>query len=221
MKTENVDLMKMARQSLEGKWSLAIGGAVVYFLILALIQAIPKIGPLASLFITGPLMGGIAVFYLSISRKREAEIEQLFQGFNNFGTFLGVYWLMILYIFLWTLLLIVPGIIAALSYAMTFYIIADDDSIGISEALKKSRKMMDGNKWKYFCLGWRFFGWAILSVLSFGIGFLWLIPYMQVSFAKFYDDLRREQQQPVNETEEKKEAEPAIETPKQETSEND
>ena len=88
------------------------------------------------------------------------------------------------------LLLIIPGIIAALSYSMTFYILADDNSIGAMDAIKKSKKMMDGYKWKYFCLGLRLLGWALLCVLTLGIGFLWLIPYAQVSVAKFYDDVK-------------------------------
>lgn len=70
---------------------------------------------------------------------------------------------------------------------MTFFIIAENDSIGPLEAVTKSKEMMDGNKWKLFCLGWRFFGWALLCILTLGIGFLWLMPYMVVSYAKFYD----------------------------------
>jgi uncharacterized membrane protein len=97
---------------------------------------------------------------------------------------------MILFILLWTLLLIIPGIIAAISYSMTFYILADDNSIGAMDAIDKSKKMMDGYKWKYFCLGLRFLGWALLCILTLGIGFLWLMPYMQVSMAKFYDDVK-------------------------------
>lgn len=192
MKNENVALMKMARQSLEGKWSLAMGGFAVYFLFFALLQSIPKVGPIVWMFIAGPLEGGLAIFFLAISRKQEPKIEQLFQGFDNFGTLLGAYWLKILYVLLWSLLLIVPGIIASLSYSMTFFIIADDTSIGISEALRKSKAMMHGKKWKLFCFHWRFFGWFLLSLLLAGIGFLWLFPYMQVGLAKFYEDLRDE-----------------------------
>lgn len=101
---------------------------------------------------------------------------------------------MILFIVLWSFLLIIPGIIAAYGYSLIFFILADEPSIGISEALKKSKAMMRGYKWKYFCLSFRFFGWVILSILSCGIGFLWLAPYMQVSFAKFYEDLKAGQQ---------------------------
>jgi uncharacterized membrane protein len=190
MKTENVVLMQMAKKSLKGKWGLAIGTFVVYMLVAAILQIIPIIGPIASLIISGPLALGLAIFSLSISRNQNAKLEQIFQGFSNFGTALGAYLLMILFIILWTLLLIIPGIIAAISYSMTFYILADDNSIGAMDAIDKSKKMMDGYKWKYFCLGLRFLGWALLCILTLGIGFLWLMPYMQVSMAKFYDDVK-------------------------------
>lgn len=193
MKTENVVLMQMARESLKGKWGLAVGTFFVYMLMIAAIQVMADFYPitsLLSLIISGPMAVGIAIFSMNISRNQDARLEQIFQGFNNFGTSLGAYLLMMLFVLLWTLLLIIPGIIAALSYAMTFYIIADDDSIGAMEAIDKSKKMMDGYKWKFFCLGLRFIGWSLLCIVTLGIGFLWLIPYMQVSLAKFYDDIK-------------------------------
>ena len=61
------------------------------------------------------------------------------------------------------------------------------------DALRKSKEMMDGYKWKYFCLGLRFIGWALLCVLTLGIGILWLSPYVQVSYAKFYEDVKNNQ----------------------------
>jgi uncharacterized membrane protein len=70
------------------------------------------------------------------------------------------------------------------------YIIADTDTIGPLEAITKSKEMMRGNTWKLFCLYFRFFGWALLCILTAGIGFLWLVPYMQVCMAKFYDDVK-------------------------------
>jgi uncharacterized membrane protein len=72
---------------------------------------------------------------------------------------------------------------------MTFFIIAEDDSIGPLDAIRKSKQMMYGFKWKLFCLYMRFLGWAILCILSLGIGFLWFVPYISISLAKFYDDL--------------------------------
>jgi uncharacterized membrane protein len=192
MNTQNVVLMRMARESLKGKWGLAIGTFVVYILMVGSIQVptvfFPTVG-LLSFIIAGPLALGMSVFSLNISRDQDARFEQLFAGFYNFLTALGAYLLMVLFTFLWALLLIIPGIIAALSYSMTFYILADDSSIGANEALDKSKEMMRGYKWKFFCLGLRFFGLGLLCLLTLGIGFLWLFPFMQVTMAKFYDDI--------------------------------
>jgi len=196
MQTENSVLMQNARESLNGKWGLAVGVSVIYLLIVGSIGIIPFVGSVASLFIAGHFAVGLSIFSLAISRNQDARIEQLFLGFNNYVTILGAYLLMILYILLWALLLIIPGIIAALSYSMTFYILADDDTIKAQEALDKSKKMMDGYKWKYFCLGLRFIGWALLCLLTLGIGFFWLIPYIHVSVAKFYDDIKDKQSIP-------------------------
>jgi len=190
MKTENIVLMKMARESLQGKWGLAIGTFVVYILISGALQIIPIAGPIAALLIGGPFLLGLSIFSLSISRNQDAKLEQIFAGFKNFSTAFAAYLLMCVFVLLWFLLLIVPGIIAALSYAMTFYILADDNSVGAMEALNKSKKMMDGYKLKYFYLMLRFLGLSLLCILTLGIGFLWLIPFMQVTMAKFYDDIK-------------------------------
>ena len=196
MKTSNVELMEMAEKSLTGKWGLAVGTYFVYFLILIALQLMNEYVPLsgiATLIITGPLTLGLAIFSLNISRNTNPKSDQLFDGFKNFGTSIGAYLLMVIFISLWTLLLIIPGIIAALSYAMTFYIIADDDSIGAMDAIDKSKEMMEGFKWKLFCLNLRFLGWGLLCLLTLGIGFLWLAPYIQVSLANFYLDVKEQQ----------------------------
>ena len=195
MNTENITLMRAARESLKGKWGLAILTFFIYTLITATPGSVEthgsflKLSSMLILIIGGPLALGAAIFSLSLSRGKEARLEQLFQGFNNFSTALIAYLLVILYVLLWALLLIVPGIIAALGYSMTFYILADDPLMKPQDALKKSKSMMDGFKLKLFYLCLRFFLLALLCILTLGIGFLWLIPYVHVTMAKFYDDL--------------------------------
>lgn len=190
MKTENAVLMRQARESLKGKWGIAVGTFLLYQVLMIAIQSIPKGGGLLYLIIAGPMALGIVIFSLALSRNQNPKIEQIFEGFKRFGQALIVSILMMVFIFLWALLLIIPGIIAALSYSMTYFIMVDDISISASDAIKKSKKMMYGNKWKLFCLHFRFFGWALLCILSLGIGFLWLTPYIQVSIAKFYEDIK-------------------------------
>jgi uncharacterized membrane protein len=189
MKTENKVLMQRARESLSGKWGLAVGAFFVYVLIMLVLGKIPKVGGIINLIIGGPLVLGLTFFSLAISRNTGAKFEQIFEGFKEFGRALSAYLLMGIFVILWALLLIVPGIIAALSYSQTFFILADDKSVGTREAIRRSKQMMNGYKWKYFCLQLRFIGWALLSILTLGIGFLWLLPYIQISQAKFYDDI--------------------------------
>lgn len=189
LKTPNAELMTQARESLKGKWGLAIGAFLVV-VVVSCVQFIPKVGQLILLVITGPLSVGYATFSMALSRGEHAEVAQVFSGFNKFGVSVGAYILMVIFIVLWSLLLIIPGIIAALSYSMTYYIVADENLTDPLEALRKSKAMMQGNKWKLFCLGLRFIGWMLLCILTLGIGYLWLAPYMTISYVKFYEDIK-------------------------------
>ena len=188
-KTANRDLMAQARESLRGRWGLAIGTFVVMQLIMIGVQMIPSVGGIGGLILTGPMSLGLVIFALSLSRNQDPRLPQIFEGFQRFGVALGAYLLMVLFVCLWLLLLIIPGYIAIYAYSQIFYIIAEDANIGPLDAIRKSKEMMRGNKWKLFCLHLRFIGWALLCILTFGIGFLWLAPYMFISNAKFYDDL--------------------------------
>ncbi|MDA0991114.1 MAG: DUF975 family protein [Verrucomicrobia bacterium] len=187
--TANKALMAQARVALSGRWPIAIGGFLLYQIIATGMSFIPFVGSIAVYILAGPLALGVITFALTIGRGGDPQIGQLFVGFKRFATTLCAYLLVMVFTLLWMLLLIVPGIIASYSYAMTFYIIADDPEIKAREAITKSKAIMMGNKWKYFCLNMRFFGWALLCLLTLGIGFLWLMPYMQVSMARFYDDI--------------------------------
>ncbi len=188
--THNRDLMRMARESLQDHWGLAVGAAVLYTVLIGVTGAFPCVGPLVCLIIGGPMTVGLCLLFLTLARKSGAHIGQLFGGFKCFGTALGTYLLVLLFTFLWSLLLIIPGIIASYAYSMAFFIIADDPSVGPLDAIRRSKAMMRGNKWKLFCLFWRFFWWALLCMLTCGIGYLWLIPYTHTSIARFYDDVR-------------------------------
>ena len=188
MKTDNVTLMRMAQKSLRGKWGLAIGTFLVYTLLTSGFGVARQTG-IISLLVGGPFALGAATFSLSISRGKEARLEQIFNGFRYFSTALVTYLLMLLYVVVGLLLLIVPGIVMALRYSMTFYILADNPSLTPRAALAQSQQITEGSKWKLFYLCMRFLGLALLCVLTLGIGFLWLIPYVNVTMAEFYEDL--------------------------------
>jgi len=213
--TPNKRLMAEARMSLSGNWGMAVLGYVLYtvlifsFSIFVFSSAL-FVGVVAGLnggdatsagssmnfvaqivyfLISGALMVGFCGYFLGIAQEGQTRLELLFVGFRRFWKSFGTYFFYSLFIILWTLLFIIPGIIATFRYAMAFFIIADDEDCGALEAISRSKEMMKGNKWKYFCLNWRFFWWGLLCMI-FPVGMLWLVPYMQTSFAKFYEDVK-------------------------------
>jgi len=184
--TQSFNEMKdMALAKLENKW----GNAALVVLIAMIITGATNFIPGASLIIGGPISLGIAIYFLRISRDESVEINNLFDGFKQFGNALGAYLLMLLIIILGFILLIVPGIIAALALSQTFNIMHDEPNLGPIEAMKKSHEMMKGHRGDYFLLNLSFIGWALLCILTIGIGFLFLAPYASVTNAIFYNNL--------------------------------
>jgi len=116
-------------------------------------------------------------------------IEQLFSCFSYFGRALLLRFLMALKIFLWSLLLIVPGIVAAYRYSMAPYLLAEHPEMSASEAIEQSKVMMSGNKGRLFCLQFSFIGWYLLAALTGGIGSFFLAPYTKAAGTAFYLDL--------------------------------
>ena len=179
-----------ARNALEGHWTEAVVAYIVVGAISLCVQIIPRIGGLVVLFLSGALSVGFSRFCLNIIRSHEAKIEDVFWGFKQYARSLGASLLALLYIFLWMLLLIIPGIIKAFSYSQIHFILADDENVGIEEALKRSEKMMDGYKMDLFVLQLSFIGWAILCLFTCFIGSLWLGPWVEVSQANFYLEVK-------------------------------
>ena len=141
-------------------------------------------------FVLGSFIGvGYAKFNLNLVDKKNAAFETLFEYFSHWKTTTIARLLRALYVFLWSLLFIIPGIVAGFSYAMTDYILAEDPELTADEAISQSKSMMMGNKWRFFCLQFSFIGWDILATLAFGIGHLWLTPYKQAAYAAFYREV--------------------------------
>ena len=141
-------------------------------------------------FVLGSFIGvGYAKFNLNLVDKKNAAFETLFEYFSHWKTTTIARLLRALYVFLWSLLFIIPGIVAGFSYAMTDYILAEDPELTADEAISQSKSIMIGNKWRFFCLQFSFIGWDILATLAFGIGHLWLTPYKQAAYAAFYREV--------------------------------
>lgn len=140
---------------------------------------------------------GFARYLLNLHDGKPAELRDLFSGFQHFGTIFVAGLLRAVYIFLWTLLFIIPGIIATLRYAMVPFVLAENPGMDARKALETSKYLMDGNKGDLFVLNLTFIGWALLSALTMGIGNLWLQPYINMSYAVFFRRLYAPNVDPV------------------------
>ena len=195
-----VELKGKALDQLKGNWKQAVLVSFLFCLITGLGGgAWYTLWPtnhffnfnIISFLYVGTMTYGYCKYFICLKRGESRNLEMLFSGFSS------VYWrtvlLMLLigvFTFLWTLLLVVPGIIALMRYSQAWFIMVDDSNIRPSEAIEKSKQMMDGHKWRYFVLGLSFIWWFLLSCLTLGIGFLWLMPYIQTTVANFYDELK-------------------------------
>ena len=138
----------------------------------------------------GSIIGlGYNRFNLNLIDREEEKISQLVSYFPHWKNAICLALLRFLYVFLWSLLFIIPGIIAAYNYSMSSYILTENPDMSASEALRRSKEMMDGNKWRLFCLEMSFIGWAFLCGLTMGIGYLWLLPYEKAAFTDFYREI--------------------------------
>ena len=187
----NPELRAAARGLLKGKWTSPVLVTLIYLAISSVSGSIPIASFAAMIVVMPAIQMGYYVFFLKFGRSEACGVETLFDGFkSHFLRSMAAFWLIALFTFLWSLLLIVPGIIAALGYSMAYFIMIDDPKMKAIDALRKSKEMMMGRKGKLFLLYLSFFGWILLGILSLGIGFLWILPYMSTAEVRFYENLK-------------------------------
>ncbi len=179
--TESSREIKMiAKKSLENFWVKVTIGMLIYALLVEIVPYIlvlltPRsmmltvegvstsyISTLYNTFTSGAFLVGVCSFMLMFFRERDPNPGYLFNGFGYYFKAFGLVIVMGVFIILWTLLLIVPGIIAAIRYSQSYYILADDPQKGIMQCINESKKIMANNKMKYFTLILSFMGWALL-----------------------------------------------------------
>lgn len=195
------ELKNRARMQLRGKWGIAIVTFLIYSLIIS--TNIPKdVGDNfgiyklsffinAVAFLLGGLITvGISKFSLNLVRGKELSIKDLFSNFDIYLKTLGLYILLGICISLATIFFIIPGVIVAIMFSQAYYILSDDKEKSIIQCLSESRELMKGYKWDYFMLQLSFIGWWILSILTLGIGALWVVPYQGITETNFYLELK-------------------------------
>lgn len=213
------DFRAKAREMLSGKWGMAVlitlvasilggllmgaSGGVNFEMDAEMLKKMPEIvrvylawaasaaGVLGFIqfILGGTVQLGYCKYLLKLHDGEEGELKDLFSQFGRFADGFVLSLLTAIYVFLWALLFIIPGIVAIYKYAMAPFVLLENPGMKPNDAITASKEMMDGNKGALFCLGFSFIGWSILSALTLGIGNLWLNPYMNAAYAAFYRNL--------------------------------
>ena len=213
---DNISAYKdRAIESLTGKWGNSAIATLIYIIIfggiaIAFSYGVPltqscstKLDPLGNIIqiVLSPIAWGFEIMFLENIRKGDKELDlgKMFEGFKDYIRIMLTNLLRGIYTLLWMLLLIIPGIIKMYSYSMTNYILLDDPDLKYNSAIEKSMAMMKGHKMDLFLLDLSMIGWFVLSIITCGIGFLFLAPYNLTAHAHFYEDLKAEEQQNIAE----------------------
>ncbi len=182
-------LKATAKLRLIGNWKNAVLVNLLYFAIAGAAGA-----TYLGIIFTGPLTLGICCYFINLVKEKKPGMEIIFDVFKSFKLIVKsivLFFTTMLFILLWSLLFIIPGIIACLKYSQSFFILNDNQNIEALKAIELSKSMMDGFKGKLFLLYLSFIGWVFLCLLTGGIGFIWLIPYVQTTLAQFYMELKK------------------------------
>ena len=190
-------LRNQAYEALRGKWTPAVVTSLVFCILLGVAVSLSRVNALLYLiaYLGGASIVAIGMLYACwdlFTKGTLPEAGALFAPFKQYARTVGAVLLVFVYTLLWTLLLVIPGIIKAYSYSMTFYILRENPEMTAGDAITASQKMMDGHKMDLFLLSLSFIGWAILASITIGIGYLWLIPYIYTAYAAFYETLKKE-----------------------------
>lgn len=191
-----------ARETLGGNifhtnWLMVLLITLIVNLILSLASSFFGI---ILLIVGGPITFGLSRTLLVVCRTKECKFDNLFDGFKeDFVGNLLLFLLQNIFIFLWSLLFIIPGIVKTFSYSMSYYIKADHPEYSWKQCIDESRRMMNGHKFRLFCLYLSFIGWIIVGAILCGIGTLWVNAYLQTAKTHFYEDLRERDSATVTE----------------------
>lgn len=185
-----------AWEALRGKWNqAAVAGLVILVFIGAAVgfsMTIPVAGSLLALLLYSVLGVGAYFTFWDVYKGEPVELKTLFEPFQDYVRYLLAYLLVVVYTLLWCLLLYIPGIIKAYSYSMTFFILRENPEMSGEQAIQRSMAMMKGHKMELFLLSLSFIGWILLGCITFGIGLLWVYPYMYTAVAAFYEELKKD-----------------------------
>lgn len=193
MTITRAELKQQAKAQMKGNLGMLILCTIIVGLISGACGMIPAVGSIASIIIAPPLSLGLIMVYLNVTYGDKADVGTVFDGFKTFGPSIILNILIGIFTLLWSLLLVIPGIIKGISYSMAFYVLAENPDMKASEALNESKAIMDGHKMDYFVLMLSFIPWYLLAIVTFGIAAFYVGPYISLTTTNFYHNIKRQQ----------------------------
>ncbi len=187
---DRVELKLKAKEQIRGNLILLLMCSLIVSGASALLLFVPVIGTLASIALTPTLTVGLVLVYLNLSRGKQPDFADLFAVRKQWLKVFLLNFIVGLRIILWSMLLYVPGIIAAIRYSMVYYIFLDNPELSLDEILTMSKAMTNGHKMDIFMLGLSFVGWMFLAPFTCGLLYFWLVPYMSATIANLYGELK-------------------------------
>ena len=187
---KRVELKNKAKEQIKGK----IGVLFLIFLIIAIIEIgssfVPIVGWFAAIIIIPTFEISLNMIFLKLAKGEDVSVGDTFKGFNITGKAVWLYIITVFFTFLWSLLLVIPGIIKSFSYSMAQYILADNPELTAREALSESKRIMKGSKLDLFILILSFILWELLCLITFGIAYIYVLPYFNATITNFYNEIK-------------------------------
>lgn len=187
---DRASLKELAKNQISGN----IGILFLCMLVVAVISIAAGVitGGIGMIFVAAPMQISMCMIYLNLAKNQKPTVGNTFDGFDVFGKSL---WLSIItgfFMWAWMLLFIIPGIVKSFSYAMAPYILAENNDMTAREALRESKRIMDGHKGELFVLHLSFVPWLMLGSITCGIAMIYVIPYMNMTIANFYNNIKNQ-----------------------------
>lgn len=189
------ELKSKAKQQIKGKigilFVITLIISVVSIVSYLILSLIPYVGSLVSSIVIAPAFAlSLMRVYLNVTAYEKPTAKDAFCGFDDFWSAFKLNFLSGLFTFLWSLLFIIPGIVKSYSYSMAMYILAENKGKPALECISESKAMTNGHKMDLFVLGLSFIGWILLGYITFGIGYIWILPYVQATYTNAYHSLK-------------------------------
>lgn len=184
------ELKSAAKEQINGNVGKYLVMMLIIFAINAACGFIPVIGPIISFVIMPAFALSLVNFFIKLTKNEEVAIGDVFSGFNKTGRALLMNIFVSIFTFLWSLLLVIPGIIKAYAYSMSYYILAENPELTANQCITRSKEMMQGHKWDLFVLDLSFFWWYLLVLITFGLAAIYVAPYRSAAVANFYNSIK-------------------------------